>query len=243
MVAFLPQHLIIPGLSAIEQATNYAKELIHVIKNRVPKTPFTIGESLLQAVDKLAKLFNTMQPATKNTTVVPSKVTTIALTRVPVTVPPPRVPEEVTPPRVMIPRKPMITQEVPIEYNRQRYTVEHNNQHQLKHRYYTIITQLSQEINQVYIAAKAATRHQHFLINIYEQVKTTPQVIDNCLKENAFRLPKTMTQHDYLTNMSHAIIDDDTGKELNYFQLSKHTKHQQICKQSFTNELGRLAQG
>ena len=30
---------------------------------------------------------------------------------------------------------------------------------------------------------------------------------------------------------------------MNYRQLSKHTKHQKIWKQSFANELGRLSQG
>ena len=49
-------------------------------------------------------------------------------------------------------------------------------------------------------------------MNIHEQVKFTPQVIDNCLKENVSRIPRTMTYHDYPTNMANAIIDDDTGK-------------------------------
>ena len=44
-----------------------------------------------------------------------------------------------------------------------------------------------------------------------------------------------MTQHDYLKIMSNAIIDDGTGKELNYIQLSKHPKHQKIWKQYISN--------
>ena len=52
-----------------------------------------------------------------------------------------------------------------------------------------------------------------------------------------------MTQHNYLTNMANAIIDDDIGKELNYLQMIKHPKHQIIWKQSFANELGRFYQG
>ena len=47
VVEFLPQHLIMPGLSAIEQVTKAVKELIHVINNPGPQTPFTIGESQL----------------------------------------------------------------------------------------------------------------------------------------------------------------------------------------------------
>ena len=42
--------------------------------------------------------------------------------------------------------------------------------------------------------------------------------------------------------MANAIIHDDTGKELNYRQLSKHPKHQKIWDQSFAKELVRLAQ-
>ena len=47
LVKLLPQHLIIPGLTAAEQATKDAKELLHVIKNSGPQTPFEIGESQL----------------------------------------------------------------------------------------------------------------------------------------------------------------------------------------------------
>ena len=106
----------------------------------------------------------------------------------------------------------MISQEDPIEDIRQKDTGENNNQHQLRHIYPTIITQLSQEINQVDISATTATRHQHLLINIHEQVDGTQQVIHNFLKENAIRHLRTMTHHDYLTNMANEIIDDDTGK-------------------------------
>ena len=45
-------------------------------------------------------------------------------------------------------------------------------------------------------------------------------MIENFIKDNAIIHPRTMTQHYYLTNMANAIIDDDTGKELNYHQLS-----------------------
>ena len=34
-----------------------------------------------------------------------------------------------------------------------------------------------------------------------------------------------MTQHDYLTKMANAIIDDDSAKEFIYIQLSKHPKY------------------
>ena len=96
-------------LSEIEQTTKYAKELIQVIKNPVAQTPFTIGDSQLQAINILEKLFNTMQPDTIQNTVVPREVPTITPTRVPVTVTPPRFPLEVIPPRVMTPRTPIIT--------------------------------------------------------------------------------------------------------------------------------------
>ena len=190
VVESLPQHLIMPVLSATEQATKAAKQLIHVINNPGTQTPFTIKDIQLQAIDKLAQLFNTMQPETTQTKVVHSKVPTIAPTRVPVIVPPLRVSDEVTPPKVMTTRTPIITQEDPIYYSRQRDTVENNNQHKVKHRYPTIITHLSQEINHVESAATAATRHQQLPMNINEQVNTTPKVIDNCLKENACKLTK-----------------------------------------------------
>ena len=113
----------------------------------------------------------------------------------------------------------------------------------MKHRYPTRITQLLQEINQVESAATEATIHQHCLMNINEQVKFTPQVIENCLKDNASILSQNIIQQDYPTNMANAIIDYDTGKELNYRQLSMHTKYQNIWKQYFANELGILYHG
>ena len=37
-----------------------------------------------------------------------------------------------------------------------------------------------------------------------------------------------MTQNKYLTKMANTIIDDDTGNEFNYRQLSKNPKHKKI---------------
>ena len=99
-----------PGLSASEQSTKAAKELIHILKNPGPQTPLTIGESQLNAINTLKKIFNTMQLEKTQTTVLPREVPTIAPKRVPVTLPPPRMPVIVIPPRVMIPRAPMISQ-------------------------------------------------------------------------------------------------------------------------------------
>ena len=147
------------------------------MKNPRTQTPFIIGESQLQAIDKLAKIFNIMQSETTKPTVIPRIVPTIAPTRILVIVPPPRVPEEDTPWRVLKNRTPMVTEEDPVEDSRQRDTFEHNNHHQFKQRYPTRITQLSQEINQVESKATAATRHQEQLMNIHEPVNTTPQVI------------------------------------------------------------------
>ena len=104
--------------------------------------------------------------------------------------------------------------------------VENNKQQKLIHQYTTRITQLFQEINQVEITEKTTTRHQHWLINVHEQVKATQQLIDNRIQDNIIWHPITMTQHDYPTEMANAIIGDDTGKEFNYIQLSKHPKHQ-----------------
>ena len=109
-----------PGLSATEQANNAVKELMHILKDIGPQTPFTIRESQLHAINILGNLFNTIQPKKIQTTVLPKEVPMIAPTRVSVTVPSPRVPETVTPPRLVIPRSPMISQEYPIENSRQR---------------------------------------------------------------------------------------------------------------------------
>ena len=80
-------------------------------------------------------------------------------------------------------------------------------------------------------------------MNLREQVKATPILIDNYIKENMIQNPRTMTQNDYLTKMANVVIDDDTGKESNYRQLSQYPKHQKIWKQSFANKIERLSQG
>ena len=52
-----------------------------------------------------------------------------------------------------------------------------------------------------------------------------------------------MIQYKDLTHISNAIIDEDTGKKLNYQQFINHTKYKKTCKRSFAKELRRLAQG
>ena len=203
MVEFVPQHLVIPGLSTTEQANKSANELIHVLRNTVPQTPFTIGERKLHAINILEKRFNTMQPEKTQTKVLPREVPTI---------PPPSIPITVPPLRVMTPRVPMISQEDTIEDIIQMDAVENNRKQQLKHRYPTIITQRYKKINQVDSTETTATRQQHWLMNVHEQVKATPQFIDNFLKENMIRHPRKMTQHNYFTKMAKVIIDDDMGK-------------------------------
>ena len=91
--------------------------------------------------------------------------------------------------------------------------------------------------------ATTDNNHQKWIINVHKQVKAAPQFIDNFIHDNMIRHSKTVTQHNYLTKMAKKIIDDDTGKEFNYRQLSKHPKHKKICKQLFANEIGRLSQG
>ena len=62
VVDFLPHHLIMPGSSTAEQSTKASNELIQVLKNPWPKTPFTIGENQFHAIYRLAKCFNNTQP-------------------------------------------------------------------------------------------------------------------------------------------------------------------------------------
>ena len=153
-----------------------------VLKNPVPQSSFTIREIQLHAIDISEKLFNTMQPEKTQAKVLPREVPTIAPSIVPITVPPPRVPSTVAPPRAMSPRVSMIPQEDLIEDIRQRNTVENNKQQQLKHRYPTRKTKTSQDINQVDSTATTSTRHQHWIMNMHEQVNDTQKFIENCIK-------------------------------------------------------------
>ena len=127
MVEFLPQQLIMDGLSTTEQATKAAKELIQIINNSGPKTPLKTREIQLHSINKSATLFHNIQPQQTNSKLVPIKVTTVALPRVPIIVPSPRVTMTVSPLRVIEPRVPVISQGENIEYIIQIYMGEREN--------------------------------------------------------------------------------------------------------------------
>ena len=42
--------------------------------------------------------------------------------------------------------------------------------------------------------------------------------------------------------MANSVSEQETGKQLNYGQLRKHPRLQEICNKSFSNEMGRLFQ-
>ena len=45
-----------------------------------------------------------------------------------------------------------------------------------------------------------------------------------------------------LTHMANLVLENKTGKHLNYGQLRKHPRLQETWKTSFSNEMGRLCQ-
>ena len=125
--------------------------MIQIIKNPGPNDPFTIRESQLHAIDRLATPFHNIkpqQPTKTNAKVVPREVPTVAPQRMPFIVPSPRVPMMVVPPRVIEPRIPLISQEDKIKYIRKMEMAESNKVQQQCHQYPTIVTQMSQETNQ-----------------------------------------------------------------------------------------------
>ena len=46
-----------------------------------------------------------------------------------------------------------------------------------------------------------------------------------------------------LTHMTNSVLEQETGKQLNYGQLRKHPRLQETWKTSLSNEMGRLCQG
>ena len=46
-----------------------------------------------------------------------------------------------------------------------------------------------------------------------------------------------------LTHSAYYVLDNDTGKLLNYEQLRKHPKYKEAGNKYFSNEMGRLCQG
>ena len=141
-----------PGLSVTEQSTKAAKELVQMMKNPGSKNPFTIGESQLHAIDRLATLFNTIQPQQTNkpnSKLVPRELPTVAPPRFLIIVTSPRVHRTVAPPRLIGTREPVLSQEENIEDIIQMDIVESKFFQQQRHWYPTRITQLYQDMNQV----------------------------------------------------------------------------------------------
>ena len=46
-----------------------------------------------------------------------------------------------------------------------------------------------------------------------------------------------------LTHMENSVLEQETGKQLNYGKLRKHPRLQETWNKSFSNEMGRLCQG
>ena len=140
---------------------------------------------------------------------VPREVTMVAHPMVSIKVPSLRVTMTVAPLRVIEPRVPVISQEDNIEDIIQMDMVESEKVQQKHHRHPTRITQLSQEMNQVEHTSTPShnTRHQQWLMNLHEQMKDTPQLINTCIQENLVKQPQSMTHNEYLTQMSNEIID------------------------------------
>ena len=47
----------------------------------------------------------------------------------------------------------------------------------------------------------------------------------------------------FLLHLAYPVIDEDTGKSLEYRQLKHHPKLAEIWQRSYSNEMGRLCQG
>ena len=46
-----------------------------------------------------------------------------------------------------------------------------------------------------------------------------------------------------LTHVAHSVLDQETGKQLNYGQLRKHPRFKETWNKYFSNEMGILCQG
>ena len=44
-------------------------------------------------------------------------------------------------------------------------------------------------------------------------------------------------------HVANSVLEQETGKQLNYGQLRKNPRFQETWKKSFSNEMGRLCQG
>ena len=104
-------------------------------------------------------------------------------------------------------------------------------------------TPLRVESNTIYgLTPPYNTQHQKWLRNVHNQLKYTPHLISNRLQENLEINDPTEIQHDYLTKIANAIIDEDTGIAMEYRHLVKNPKQRPVCIKSFANDIVRISQ-
>jgi hypothetical protein len=66
-VEFTPQHCKVPGMSSADAAAISAADLAHALQQPAPTTPFKqLGTDRMQAIRKLAAIFEEMAPARDN---------------------------------------------------------------------------------------------------------------------------------------------------------------------------------
>ena len=223
-VEFIPTKLRMPETTALEKAKQSVDDLIAVLKNPQPKSPFLeFGDQQKTALQTLADIFHHQLQSNQPKPIKTSQTPTTA----------PRV--EPTPaPRVMPTSVPRVhplsstTQNLPAPDRQPRQVSFHPN----------VITQQHLPPQQA--------RHQ--------QVRRSPRLrrqIRHNLLLNLAQQPKYKDfAHNFIQKkipklVANPVLDPSTGKYLEYKQLLKHpdANLRQLWVQAMCKELGRLAQG
>ena len=103
--------------------------------------------------------------------------------------------------------------------------------------------------NQEPISRRTRSRKSTKILQKTQMIQNTNEPISHRTRSNFFKQKYTTSSHSralstqLLTHMANSVLEQKTGKQLNYGQLRKHLRPQETCNKSFSNEMGRLCQG
>ena len=229
-VAFFPTKIRMPETSALEKATQAAEDLISVLQNPEPKTPFlTFGKEQHTALQQLAELFKLnlesnrikspiqpMQPANNNNDAPSSSPTQTPSA--------PRVPNA-TPPQP--PAAPRVTQQLPPPPRTRRVSFHPN----------VVADTITQPLRQPQSALRRSPRLRRlYQRNLLLQLATSHKYKDFAINH---------LEKKFLKFFAQPVLDPSSGKSMEYRDLIKHADPtiQRIWALAMCEELGHFAQG
>ena len=223
-VFFKHKYLTQPTVTPKDAIMMAAKQLAKALAGDLPAT---LGETELQALERLQNAFTTAVEAQE----APQQ-------RVQKEVPQPRVAPATTPPRVQEKEAPPLPEGY--EYSNSGLIVAYPQSRPPQALAHNYITQDDDAADAPAHNTRARSRTQP--LTITQESMLSMLEINNC-KLSPRQMPTGKYPLQFLCDFAGAVMDAKSGELLSYRQLMKRPKYKEIWGTSAGNEIGRLAQG